>query len=305
MGLLLPLPDDAGHGQGRSPDEGTAQDAQGFSPEGISPEDMSQDLSGLEELLLPTPPQTPPPPTSSNSPTSAASATSPTSAASPSATSPMLDSSSAAPWDAGPSEAPILSRHSFAALASVRLVTLQIGDEPPGVAPAAAGSAGQLDAAPAATSAEAMATTPGACAVTKTERPSPASMMQTAIATGAAAEQPPTVVVGPEAEQASCWEEGAEEHPPRRSPEGGFHWIPRGTPLVEMTRRRKWAKTPQGLPPSSRPASSDTHRAATRAEGLPMPVGPPPSPRRHYMQRRGGRSRQRASGGSLTYSASE
>ena len=300
MGLLLPLPADAGHWQGRSLDECTAQDAQGMSPEGISPKDLSQDLSGLEELLLPTPP----PPTSSNSATSATSATSPTNVTSPSATSPMLlDSSPAAQWSAGPSEATIWSRDSFAGLASVRLVTLQIGDEPSGVAAAAAGSAGQLEAAPSATSAKFMATTPGACAVTKTERPSPASgtpasMVQTAIATGAAAEQPPTVVVGPEAEQSS-WEDGAEEHPP----EWGFHLVLRGTPLLEMTRRRWWAKTPEGLPPSSRPASSSTHRAATRAEGLPMPLGPPPSPRRHYMRRRGTRSRQRAPG-RLTYSAS-
>lgn len=281
MGLLLPLP--AAAGQGRSSGESAEQDAQDMSPEGISPKDMSQDLSGLDELLLPTPP----PPSSSNSPTSAASATRPTSATSPSATSPMLDSSSA-----GPSEAPILSRDSFAALASVRLVTLQIGDEPPDVAAAAAGSAGQLDEAPSATSAEGMATTPGACAVTKTDRPSaasgtPASMGQTAIATGAAAEQPPTVVVGPEAEQQPSFEEGAKEHPPRRSPEGESYFIPRGTPILEMTRRRTWAKTPEGLPPPSRLASSNTHRAATRAEGLPMPLGPPPSPRRHYTQRRG------------------
>ena len=236
--MLLPLPAAAGQGQGRccwSPD--TAQD-------------RSQDLSGLQELLLPLP----------------------VAPISPSPTSPtnLLDSSAAAPQGTDPSDRTLWSRSSFSALASVRLVTLQVGDEPSVEAPTA-GATRQIEAEPSARGAYPLAfvaTTPGAGRLMTTEghgyapaSGAPASRGQTTMAMGTAAEQPPTVV-GVAAERPS-WGEGAEEQPLTRnrrgSPDMAFHLISRGSPLLEMTRRRTWAKIPEGLPP---------------------PLGPPPSPRR-------------------------
>ena len=199
MGLMLPLPAAAGQGGSEL-----------ASPENTAQE-RSQDLGGMD--LSP--------------------------AAAPTSVSSSLDSFSTAPQRGGtPLERRSLwNRDSFSGLASVRLVTLQIGDDPT----IEAETGHQLEAAPGVRGVypAIVATTPGAGALMTTERHGSASASRS-------------------------------------------HLISMGTPFLEMTRRRAWAKTPDGLPP---------------------PVGPPPSPRR--MQVRGSRSRQRrAPTAALTHSSS-
>ena len=163
--------------------------------------------------------------------------------AAPTSVSSSRDSSSTAPPRGGTAmeRRSLWNRDSFSGLASVRLVTLQIGDDPSVEATTAGETGHQLEAAPSARGVypAIVATAPGAGALMTTERHGSA--------------------------------------PASRS-----HLISMGTPFLEMTRRRAWAKTPDGLPP---------------------PVGPPPPPRR--MQVRGSRSRQRrAPTAALTHSSS-
>ena len=115
VGLMLPLPAAPGQGQQWSPGQERtwSQDLSGMELE------RSQDLVGMEEaLLFPLPAA----PTSPYSPSSPA------------------DSSATSPLGTAPSErlsSVWRSRDSFSGLASVRLVTLQIGDDPSVEAPTA------------------------------------------------------------------------------------------------------------------------------------------------------------------------